>query len=317
MSVINQRLSLSDIIEIEPIWKDGEEPKTPKESFNLAIDLIDEEWTNKGAVPVREDDALSMFINRFDGPIYTSNEKGNRTLNPELRSLLTNEERDKIKDRRLDILNFLWKESDEPYIKILKEDTSGPSGDINRAAYRSVRSTLPRDIDRSENFITDFLDNRTKVGNPPDTMFVFEHDIDGDMIAEFPHALQFGNLTGPEHARYVKKKEDFLNIYDHEETYHMHPRFGFNVEAEAHTTIEPILDSLYYSEYDKEMDRYKENLSQKEKYQVLEELDKGLRTVNEVKRDNNSLADYIWDIPEHFIRHAQDFYDIIISKKDE
>ena len=139
------------MIKVEPVWSDEEKPGTPEESLDFALNLINTEWTPK--LPIATNDAIDMWSRRFDGPIFYSDDEGDRFINPELlygdNVFVTDEERERIKERRFDILKFLWEESGEPYIKILKEGTLSPGGDKERATYKPVRYQYPQDRNRS------------------------------------------------------------------------------------------------------------------------------------------------------------------------
>ena len=144
----------------------------------------------------------------------------------------TENEINSVFGKKESFLDMLYNLANKPYIKHHEYGSEGFKGEKNRAYYTTAPGAEIADT------ISIFLDS-------PEISGDVDFSALGDLIAELPHGLQYGNLTEEEFWQSKKKdnftlnwmlKGDYEKLYDTKGTH----------EYEAHTIAEPFLDSLYH-----------------------------------------------------------------------
>jgi hypothetical protein len=168
------------------------------------------------------------------------------------------------RERAKDAYSFIQKEFGNPYLKIFKEGEVGYGDDINRPFYRQAS------------------DAEEPWAWRPDTLGIFEHNLEDDAEAEYSHAAQRSNLNPEETKRYNKNKKELLDRLGG--VYNKLYSAGEGVEWEAHSVLEPIIRDLTT------LITGEGKLSSEEKETFLDKINKSMSTVKAVKSIPKTLG---------------------------
>ena len=98
-------------------------------------------------------------------------------------------------NNRLNTLRFFQESYGDPYIKVRDKGQKGYGGYPNRAAYKATFDQSP--LMPFATFVNPFTKEDTGISaqlwepEVSDTMYVFEHQVLDDMLAEYPHTVQY------------------------------------------------------------------------------------------------------------------------------